>query len=223
MGNIGVDGPRVYKKDGASFKVVDGRTFKAVLMGNFKQVLEVGSAGSKGEAKVNSLSKENAKSVRSLMVEPLQIVVEEGDKAWLNNCLVGQISAMHDTEFIQQMLRSKGFKVKVFHWFGFYSIIWFDKEMQIEIFWDMRNTTIEPWLDEVDTVNNFLSSHKLRVWLSIKGLPLRAWSKLVFHCIARRWGKVIRLDPEMAVKTILDKAKILLGILPINYPSILTH
>ncbi|KAL4309565.1 hypothetical protein GQ457_01G031530 [Hibiscus cannabinus] len=58
----------------------------------------------------------------------------------------------------------------------------------------------------------WLKNCLLKVWLSIEGLPLEAWSESVLHRIGRRWGKVIRLDPETLAKSRLDKARILLGI-----------
>ncbi|KAK8624461.1 hypothetical protein V6N13_065806 [Hibiscus sabdariffa] len=201
-----------YKKVGAISDVVDGRTFKEVLLGYSKKSVEKVCARCKGETTEGSLSKEEPKGLVPLLAEPLQIEVEKGDKGWLKNCLVGQISAMYDACFVQQVLRSEGFKVKVCHWFGFYVITWFEEEEQIEIFWDLRDSTLKAWLDDVDNVENFSSSQKLRVWLSIEGLPHGAWAESVFNRIASWWGKVIKIDPETAAKSRLDSARILVGV-----------
>ncbi|KAK9038414.1 hypothetical protein V6N11_023285 [Hibiscus sabdariffa] len=180
----------VHKKVGFSSKVVEGKTFKDALMDYSKKSVVKLSEGCEGEATVGSLSKDMSKVSGSILVEPIQIEVEEGDKSWLKNCLVGQLSAMYDAVFVQQVLCSEGFKVKT-------------------------------WFDDVDTVENFTSSQKLRVWLSIEGLPLGAWSVSVLNRIASRWRKIIKIDPEKVARTRLDRVRILMGLIAYVFPPFL--
>ncbi|KAK9027665.1 hypothetical protein V6N11_067489 [Hibiscus sabdariffa] len=204
--------PLAYKKVGVISDFVDGRTFKDVMMGYSKKLVLKVSAERKDESNVSSFSEEKPKVLVPILAEPLQIEIVEGEKTWLKNCLVGQISAMYDAGFVQQVMCSEGFKVKVCQWFGYYAIIWFEEEEHIEIFWDLRNSTLKVWFDDVDTVENFSSSQKLWVWLSIEGLPLEAWLESNLNRIASRWGKVIKIDPETVAKSRLDRARILSGV-----------
>ncbi|KAK8492800.1 hypothetical protein V6N12_044414 [Hibiscus sabdariffa] len=82
----------------------------------------------------------------------------------------------------------------------------------MEIFWDLRNSTIKPWFEDIDTIEIFMKSQKHKVWLCIQGLPLEAWNELAFLSIASRWGKLIRLDTDTGDKKRLDIARILIGI-----------
>ncbi|KAK8681874.1 hypothetical protein V6N13_054273 [Hibiscus sabdariffa] len=122
--------------------------------------------------------------------------IKEKDKQWLKKCLVGQIVAMYDASFVQQMLTLEGFKVKVSCWSGYYVIISFEEEEQIEIFWDLKESVLKPWLVDIDIVENFMIQKKIRVWVSLEGLLLEAWNEAVLVSIGSLWGNVIRLDTD---------------------------
>ncbi|KAK8655417.1 hypothetical protein V6N13_107993 [Hibiscus sabdariffa] len=90
--------PLAYKKVGVISDFVDGRTFKDVMMGYSKKLVLKVSAERKDESNVSSFSEEKPKVLVPILAEPLQIEIVEGEKTWLKNCLVGQISAMYDAE-----------------------------------------------------------------------------------------------------------------------------
>ncbi|KAK8716477.1 hypothetical protein V6N13_043784 [Hibiscus sabdariffa] len=59
------------------------------------------------------------------------------------------------------MLQSEGFKVKVSIWPGYYMIIQFEEEEQLDIFWDLKDSLLKPWLCEIESVENFMQVKKL--------------------------------------------------------------
>ncbi|KAL4319692.1 hypothetical protein GQ457_18G003410 [Hibiscus cannabinus] len=190
-------------------RVKDSRTYKEALLNKTRICSK----------EVNNGSKEGTSEAcgRGLIIggenlAPKSIVINEADKEWLKNCLIGQVSAMYDQDFVQQILQSEGFRVKVSRWIGFYSIICFEEEEQIEIFWDLRETMLKHWFSDIDTVGNFMKSKKLRVWVCIEGIPLEACNESVLVSIGSQWGEVIRLDPDTAERNRLDIAKILIGV-----------
>ncbi|KAL4386551.1 hypothetical protein GQ457_09G024140 [Hibiscus cannabinus] len=124
----------------------------------------------------------------------------------------GQIVAMYDAEFIQQILRSEGFKVSVSCWYGFYVILRFEEIEQVEIFWDLKDSFLKTWFCDIDMIESFMKSKKLQVWVCIEGMPLEAWNDSNFVSIANLWGNVIRLDTDTIEKRRLDVARVLVGI-----------
>ncbi|KAK8990187.1 hypothetical protein V6N11_008702 [Hibiscus sabdariffa] len=187
---------------------VDGRSFKEVLVSNYfghndfsQEAVEDGAEQSKYD-----------NIIVSEPIAEISINIKEKDKQWLKKCLVGQIVAMYDASFVQQMLTLEGFKVKVSCWSGYYVIISFEEEEQIEIFWDLKESVLKPWLVDIDTVENFMIQKKLRVWVSLEGLPLEAWNEAALMSIGSLWGNVIRLDTDTSEKNRLDVAKILIGV-----------
>ncbi|KAK8637240.1 hypothetical protein V6N13_064664 [Hibiscus sabdariffa] len=141
-----------------------------------------------------------------------QLVIKDEDKVWLKNYFIGQISAMYVHSFVQQILQSEGFEVKVSSWSGVYSIIQFEVVEQLEIFWDLKESMLKDWFCDIDSVENFMNEKKLRVWACIEGLPLEVWNESSLVTIASQWGNVIRLDTDTAERNRLDIAKILLGV-----------
>ncbi|KAK8676837.1 hypothetical protein V6N13_142399 [Hibiscus sabdariffa] len=122
-----------------SYKGVDGRSYKEVLMSKITTVNEVTSLGC--PQVLDGQLKEEKVELSSLE-KGLLFVTTEKDKEWLRKCLVGKISAMYDAEFVQQVLQSEGFKVKVSCWSGFFAIIHFEEEEQINIFWDLKDSIL---------------------------------------------------------------------------------
>ncbi|KAK8635442.1 hypothetical protein V6N13_004179 [Hibiscus sabdariffa] len=118
------------------------------------------------------------------------LVIKDVHNGWLKNCLVGQVSAMYDHSFIQQVLQSEGFKVKVSCWSGVYSIIKFEEVEQLEIFWDLKDSLLNSWFCDIESVETFLQRKKLRVWACIKGLPLEVWNESSLVSIGSQWGNV---------------------------------
>ncbi|KAK8652909.1 hypothetical protein V6N13_126932 [Hibiscus sabdariffa] len=57
-----------------------------------------------------------------------------------------------------------------------------------------------------------LVSEKLKVWVSLEGLPLEAWSESTLLAIGSRWGRVIQIDSDSVERKRLDKARLLLGV-----------
>ncbi|KAK8579183.1 hypothetical protein V6N13_142400 [Hibiscus sabdariffa] len=53
---------------------------------------------------------------------------------------------------------------------------------------------------------------KLRVWISLEGLPLEAWNEYVLSFMGSRWGDVIRLDQDTVERNRFDVARILIGV-----------
>ncbi|KAL4383150.1 hypothetical protein GQ457_15G021490 [Hibiscus cannabinus] len=189
-------------------KRFDGRSFKDVLLSNVeKNNLEVGIECAKS---VSGLVKCRDRVV-GCFDEPIPIVIKESEKDWLRNCLIVQISGMYDSDFVQQILRSEGFKVKVSCWSGLYAVIRFEEEEQIDIFWDLKDS-LKPWISDIDFVVSFMASKKLKVWVCIEGLPLVAWSDDVFRSIGNRWGEFVRLDVDTAERNRFDIAKILISV-----------
>ncbi|KAK9024351.1 hypothetical protein V6N11_004518 [Hibiscus sabdariffa] len=103
--------PKVQKLDHVvRAKGIDGRSYKEVLLSNVvptKMVEEVVNshvvAGNNLEFKVHSPNS----------VERMSLEIKEKGKEWLKKSLVGQIAAMYDANFVQQILVVEGFKVKV--------------------------------------------------------------------------------------------------------------
>ncbi|KAL4342161.1 hypothetical protein GQ457_08G032390 [Hibiscus cannabinus] len=157
------------------------------------------------------ISGSDRKEEAPIFGDPISITPEIND-CWLQNSLVGQISATYDVQFVQQILISEGFKVRVCSWYGFYVIICFEEVEQIEIFWDLRESVLKPWFSDIDTVDNFMIHNKLKVWVCIEGVPLEVWSESGFKSITKHWGNFIRLDNDTANRSRLDVARILVGV-----------
>ncbi|KAK8683603.1 hypothetical protein V6N13_039657 [Hibiscus sabdariffa] len=190
-------------------RVKDSRTYKEALLNKTRPSSEEVINGNKegtSEACGRGLI------IGGENLAPMSIVINEADTEWLKKCLIGQVSAMYDQDFVQQILQSEGFRVKVSCWIGFYSIIRFEEEEQLEIFWELRDTMLKQWFSDIDTVGNFMESKKLSVWACIQGIPIEVWNESVLVSIGSQWGEVIRLDPDTAERNRLDTAKILIGV-----------
>ncbi|KAL4340434.1 hypothetical protein GQ457_08G033810 [Hibiscus cannabinus] len=138
--------------------------------------------------------------------------VQQNDMLWINKCIVGQIKGMYDADFIQQILRSDGFKVKVSAWSGFYSIIQFEEEEQIQIFKDLKEEMLKNWFDDLETLENFSLNLKHKIWVSLENVPLVAWNNGIFSALANKWGKLIKIDKDTALKNRFDCARLLIGV-----------
>ncbi|KAK9006840.1 hypothetical protein V6N11_019171 [Hibiscus sabdariffa] len=126
-------------------KGIDERLYKVVLMLN------------KGNGKSVEVPVEPVKgsTVGLEASEAMQIVTLEKDSEWLIQCLVRQIKAMYDPEFVQRVLVADGFKVKIHCWSGSYVLIHFEEIEQMEIFWDLKESLLKSWFEDIDTVENF--------------------------------------------------------------------
>ncbi|KAK8656827.1 hypothetical protein V6N13_098762 [Hibiscus sabdariffa] len=207
----GVSNQQDVKLNKGSAKVVRGRSYKDVLVGNIAGIKEESSHVAKVE--LGNEDHTNVTGVEVLGdVRPLEFKIYKKEKEWLNSCLIGQIVAMYDVDFVQQMLLAEGFKVSVSNWSGFYVVIKFEEEEQVDICWDLKDTVLKPWFTDIDTMENFMKGKKLCVWACIEGLPLKAWNDTVLHVIGSRWRDVIKLDPDTANKKRLDVARVLVGV-----------
>ncbi|KAL4313034.1 hypothetical protein GQ457_01G003880 [Hibiscus cannabinus] len=144
--------------------------------------------------------------------EPFHFTIPPKDLAWLEYSLVGQVKSMYDANFVQEILRSEGFKVKVSVWSGSYVIIQFEEEEQLPIFWDLKNSMLRDWFDDIDTVDHFSDNKKQKVWVNLENVPLEVWNDVVFESIVNRWGSVIRIEEDTSNKIRLDCARILTGV-----------
>ncbi|KAK8626247.1 hypothetical protein V6N13_133898 [Hibiscus sabdariffa] len=165
-----------------------------------------------GPINVPSVIAEASRPAVENKYEPISINIQDSDGEWLNKCLICQISAMYDAEVVQQFLQSEGFKVKVSCWYGFYAIIRFEEEEHIDIFWDLKDSLLKPWFSDIDSMEKFMKSKKLRIWVCIEGFPLHAWNDFAILSIGRRWGEVISLDTDTNKKNRFDVARILVGV-----------
>ncbi|KAL4386887.1 hypothetical protein GQ457_09G026990 [Hibiscus cannabinus] len=57
-----------------------------------------------------------------------------------------------------------------------------------------------------------MREQKLKVWVSLEGLPLEAWSESTLFTIGSRWGRVIQIDSDSVERKRLDKARLLLEV-----------
>ncbi|KAK8673032.1 hypothetical protein V6N13_111388 [Hibiscus sabdariffa] len=185
----------------------DERSFKEALLSNLEPKMP--SVVKEGNPEHKGLTKD-ANSNEGCYQTPIPIVNKDADKAWLKNSLVGHIVAMYDADFIQQILRSEGFKVSVSCWYGFYVILRFEEKEQVEIFWELKDSFLKTWFCDIDTIESFMKSKKLRVWVCIEGMPIEAWNDSTFVSIANLWGNVIRLDTDTTEKRRLDVARVLI-------------
>ncbi|KAK8517252.1 hypothetical protein V6N12_032448 [Hibiscus sabdariffa] len=210
--NSGVGAPRVEKverREVALDKGLDERTYKEALMFNRSK----GDVDGVSTKIVNDCGKPSGEvGVDPLVSEVVQIGIVDKDQSWLKHCLVGHINSMYDPEFVQQVLISEGFSVKVSSWSGFYVVVQFQEEEQMDIFWDLKESVLKPWFEEIDTVESFMREQKLKVWVSLEGLPLEAWSESTLLAIGSRWGRIIQIDSDSVERKRLDKARLLLGV-----------
>ncbi|KAK8624970.1 hypothetical protein V6N13_089854 [Hibiscus sabdariffa] len=218
------------KKVGSSLVKV-GQSYKDVLLGKFGKDFAVESKSSPvgaqdiedakfplAEVKPKSVSCSvpdigyDRSASAGRYVDTVIINDVDLDKRWLDNCLIVQITAIYDAELVQQLLVAEGFKVKVIRWIGFYVVICFEEEEQVSIFWDLKESLLKPWFSDIDTVESFMDSYKLKVWVCIEGLPLEAWTEPVIRLIGGRWGKVIQVDADTVNRNRVDAARILIGV-----------
>ncbi|KAK8715369.1 hypothetical protein V6N13_042703 [Hibiscus sabdariffa] len=128
-------------------KSLDGRSFKEVLLSNMeKNNLEVGN----GCHKCVFGPDKGRDNLVWCVEDQIPIVIKDSDKDWLRQFLIVQISGMYDSEFVRQILQSEGFKVIVSCWFGFYDVIRFEEEEHIDIFLDLKDTLLKPWISDID-------------------------------------------------------------------------
>ncbi|KAK8482298.1 hypothetical protein V6N11_084144 [Hibiscus sabdariffa] len=178
-------------------KVVKGRSFKDALLG-ITIPEETGGMPPK-------------KAYGEDPIE-LQIAFSPSESEWLKNSFVGQVKGMYSVEIVQEELKSEGFNIKVCYWSGFYVIIQCLEEEQVQIFWDLRQSLMDSWFDDIDTVDNFLAKKKLKIWINIEGLPMAAWHATVIESIASKWGIVISIDADTLERNKFDYAQVLLGV-----------
>ncbi|KAK8611390.1 hypothetical protein V6N13_131442 [Hibiscus sabdariffa] len=196
--------PNLNKKEYCKF--TNGRSYKKVLL---KENIMEGNGSDFVIPLVESgVNHDRVKPV----ADPYHFSIPVKELAWMDCCLVGQIKGMYDADFVEQALISDGFRVKVSVWSGFYVIIQFKEQEQIEIFWDLKESLLDSWFDDIDTLEQFSSLKKLKVWVTLENVPLVAWSNSVFSSITSRWGHVIKIDDDTSQKNRFDNARILLGL-----------
>ncbi|KAK9019120.1 hypothetical protein V6N11_034159 [Hibiscus sabdariffa] len=122
-----------------------------------------------------------------------KVNVFETESEWLEFCVIGQIKSMYDTDFVQQVLQADCFKVKVCGWSGYYTIIRFEEQEQIPIFWDLKESLLQSWFSDINTDMN---KKKLRIWVCIEGILIVAWQDAMLKTIGSRCGSVIRIDVD---------------------------
>ncbi|KAK8572692.1 hypothetical protein V6N12_028739 [Hibiscus sabdariffa] len=127
------------------------------------------------------------KTVRS-GADFISISVSKVELEWLKMCFVGQIKS------------------------GFYAITRFKEEEQMTIFWDMKESLLDSWFADKDTIDNFMNMKKLRIWDCFEGIPIMVWQESVFKAIVSRRGNVIRMDDDTARKSWFDVTRILVGL-----------
>ncbi|KAK8544854.1 hypothetical protein V6N13_003414 [Hibiscus sabdariffa] len=123
----------------------------------------------------------NGRSFKEVLMAKLLSTTEDSEHG--NSKEVGQVKGMYDANFVEQALKSEGFKVKVSPWSGFFVIIHFVEQEQIQIFWDLKASLLESWFVDIDTVEHFSSENKLKVWVTLENLPLVAWNNELFKSI----------------------------------------
>ncbi|KAK8583377.1 hypothetical protein V6N13_022083 [Hibiscus sabdariffa] len=119
---------------------------------------------------------------------------------------------MYDANFVQQVLVADGFKVKVSVWSGFFTLVYFEEEEQMEIFWDLKETLLDSWFVSIDSLDSFIKLKKLNVWAVLEGFPIEAWQEPVFVSLVNKWGLFVKLDEDTIRKNRLDCARILIRV-----------
>ncbi|KAK8662063.1 hypothetical protein V6N13_091651 [Hibiscus sabdariffa] len=162
MRSTEVSKPRPKLKDGASDahqfdlrKVVGAKVVKGC---SYRDAVFACDEISKVQPSIRSLDELAGQRV-------VPIAVDDKEKSWMKQCLIGQIVPMYDADFVQQVLISEGFKVSVSTWSGFVVVIMFEEVEQVDIFWDLKDSFLRSWLVDIDHVENFMNARKLRVWL----------------------------------------------------------
>ncbi|KAL4387432.1 hypothetical protein GQ457_09G028790 [Hibiscus cannabinus] len=97
--------PKPNKKE--LFKLTNGRSFKEVLLTKSEPGRPCSFNGDPEE-----IRGENFKSDKPI-ADPYHFSLSGKELAWMDNCLVGQIKGMYDASFVEQVLLSEGFKVKI--------------------------------------------------------------------------------------------------------------
>ncbi|KAK8562412.1 hypothetical protein V6N12_010493 [Hibiscus sabdariffa] len=184
-------------------KVSKDKSYKDALLEHLKPQMQDETHVVGGQKKEKSSGRETINIMAS---------IPSSDLDWLNQCFVGQVKGMYDADFVQQALRSDGFKVKVSVWSGFYVIIHCLEVEQVAILWDLKQSLLESWFEEIDTLANFMSETKLKIWVSIEGIPIHAWHPSVIKSVASHWGKVIKVDEDTISRNIFDCAWVLVGV-----------
>ncbi|KAK8636768.1 hypothetical protein V6N13_124506 [Hibiscus sabdariffa] len=176
--------------DGFAIKVfLENRHSSKVKVSN-GQVLKNSQEAGKG--KNMSIRKEGC-SYKKSSIERYPVNVFETESEWLEFCVIGQIKSMYDTDFVQQVLQADCFKVKVCGWSGYYTIIRFEEQEQIPIFWDLKESLLQSWFSDINTDMN---KKKLRIWVCIEGILIVAWQDAMLKTIGSRCGSVIRIDVD---------------------------
>ncbi|KAK8533846.1 hypothetical protein V6N13_028464 [Hibiscus sabdariffa] len=170
-----------------------------------------GSSLKPGSIKKVDFSKlTNARSFKEVLMAKSLSMTEDSEHNNFEE--VGQVKGMYDANFVEQALKSEGFKVKVSPWSGFFVIIHFVEQEQIQIFWDLKASLLKSWFVNIDTVEHFSSEKKLKVWVTLENLPLVAWNDEIFKSIVSRWGTVLKTDEDTSQKNKFDCARILTGV-----------
>ncbi|KAK8526154.1 hypothetical protein V6N13_017212 [Hibiscus sabdariffa] len=123
---------------------------------------------------------------------------------------------MYDATFVQQSLLSEGFRVKVSVWSGYYVLVHFEEEEQLSICWDLKESMLKSWFDDIDSMESFSKNKKLKVWVIFENFPLVAWNENIFTAIVKRWGCFLKVDDETLRRIRFDQARILIGVSQIS-------
>ncbi|KAK8580073.1 hypothetical protein V6N12_070359 [Hibiscus sabdariffa] len=183
-------------------KVTDGRSYKEALL-SYEAKIPVKSTD-RTEISTDFVKGDEA-GHRKPDFEPYHFSVPKKELEWLDRCIIGQVKWMYDADFVQQALCSKGFIVKVCTWSGFYSIIQFDEEEQIQIFWDLQESMLRNWFVDLHTLEHFTSNYKLKVWIILE-------NDGIFKAIGNKWGRVLKIDEDTTLKNRFNNARILITV-----------
>ncbi|KAL4346370.1 hypothetical protein GQ457_17G015750 [Hibiscus cannabinus] len=190
-----------------SYMLTNGRSYKEVLMA--QGLTEARFSEDCQGSEVDFKQDHNRTEAK---FEPFHFSLPKKEIQWLDYFLVGQVKGMYDAFVVQQALRSDGFRVKVSVWSGYYVIIQFEEEEQIQIFWDLKESLLEQWFDDIDSIDHFIKYKKFKVWAILENLPLVAWNVSILTAMANKWGSFICVEEDTLKRIRFDQARILLGV-----------
>ncbi|KAK8654734.1 hypothetical protein V6N13_107334 [Hibiscus sabdariffa] len=74
----------------------------------------------------------------------------------------------------------------------------------------MNSRVLLQWFEYVLDWSSDIKMKSRRVWLSVSGIPVQAWSRDTFTNIARAWDSSVRLDHLTSEPTSFERTRILI-------------